>query len=497
MNHKIRIAIQRVDTLESGTRTSNEDQLEGSEFQFTSKDQVQKYLEDARKTMDESQIKVLLTSLGVDSVDAALTVVASMSDEEALATFKTIAECMKKANPDTNKDVLMAAPERQQPTTDVNMPIYTTGPTKQKVELTNTDADQVKRQIENYVNKQLDQIKTQDGSSLRDWVHQEGDIQKVLTSPEFKVKQLGYKLLTSVESFVKSLQPKAPRQVDAFIEENGKNIRDWFSKLQVTATKKTARVSKLASLDQTATFTRAALTQLERIETALKNPQVVRDLELHVLGDGGAKILQFFINFDGRVRSGGFEFVLNEEIYDMLLEFNDLLSGNFDFPALQNVENVINQLQVLVDTELTETSDLNHLGDNGKLNSEELWDKFREEEDPEGLLENQSEGSFDVWDENDLLSVEWEEVLEDPEGSAHQLSIPVEDAVRKAEEMQRLNAAWDHFQDEGASDSNVSEKFTNSLDNLDQQWYRFSQEQVLSALADTIEAYDVLPQPGV
>lgn len=467
MNHKIRIAISRVDTPEPGTGTFTNAQLEGGEFQFTSREEVQKYLEDARKTMDEGQIKVLLTALGVESVEAALTMVATLTEEEAAAKLKMLGEMIKTAD---------------QSSTDVNMPMYTTSPDAPKIELTNVEADQIKKKVEQHILKQLDQIKSTDGSSLRDWVHQEGDLQRVLTSNEFKVKQLGYKLLTSVEEFVRGLGDKAM----PFMKENGGNVRQWLTKMHITASMKAKTVKPRKARVITATFTKESFSQLERFNQALNNPEIRQKIDHQLLGDDGARLLSVFVEFDAKIRNGGLEFVLNESTYDDLVDFFDIMDQHISGPALLNCGGVIEQLEVATETEFKgDFEKLNELGDNGHAAEDTMWETFLEQNDDELLLDPADIGNFHIYDENGITELEWEAVLEDLEGASIRLERPVEEVEHMAHEMQRLNQEWTSFYND--YNGPASEEFRETLNNLDQQWYNFSQEQVLKELADAIE----------
>lgn len=500
MNHKIRIAISRVDTQESGTGTSTNAQLEGGEFQFTSKDQVKQYLEDARKTMNEGQIKVLLMSLGVESVDDAMTMVANMTDEEVAAKFSQLALMLKTAD---------------QSSTDVNMPMYNIDNMKnQKIELTNADAEKVKQEVEKYIDQQLDQIKTQDGATLRDWVHQEGDIHKVLTSTEFKVKQLGYKLLTGVEGFIKSLNSRDQKSVSEFIKENGTNIRDWFNKtLTVKASTCCKMAPKLASMEAKATFTLKAAESYGRILEALKNPAVQAEVA-RLLGPQGENLLRNFVFMDSQIRADGFESCLDETSYDALMELFSKLSQQPLGPALQNCKSVLDQLEILiVETLQGEFSWFDNpqgSGDGmGSVDPETAkWNKFVDEHDTNDLLTEDEVGVFDLKDPNELESVEWEAVVgipgdpKDPSSPdlqplAEKLDITVQEMIEKANQLKALNRAWDNFSDERDDSSVVDtedQQVQERLDSFDQQWYQFDQEQVLTDLANALEVFGAEPK---
>lgn len=475
MNHKIRIAISRVDSQESGTGTFTNAQLEGGEFQFTSKDQVKQYLEDARKTMNEDQIKVLLVSLGCESVDDAMTMVANMSDEDVVAKFAEMAAMLKTAD---------------QSSTDVNMPMFNIDNMKnQKIDLVNGEADKVKKQIEGFIDQQLDQIKTQDGSSLRDWVHQEGGIQKVLTSTEFKVKQLGYKLMKAVETFVKGL-PEAP--AEEFVKENGSNIREWLNKLQVSATVKPAcecpRRARVAAMKETASFTLKAMDEYQHIQDALKNDQVNEQLE-QLLGPGADVLLYNFVYFDASVRKVDIRAALNDEVFGSLCDFMSVMGPHMDSsPALANCKSVIDQLEVLVENEFGgDSSELNNLGETGR-SEEATWAGFMDKEDVSDALDVNNVGVFNLEDANGLVSVEWEAALEEPEAMAAKLDMEVSEVIEKAQQLKNLNEMWDAFQDDWEGPHADLE---DQLTDLEQQWEQFSQDQVLADLVKVLEVFGV------
>jgi hypothetical protein len=387
------------------------------------------------------------------------------------------------------------------------MPMYNIDNMKnQKIELTNTEAAKVKSLVEQEIDKQLDQIKTQDGATLRDWVHQEGGIQKVLTSTEFKVKQLGYKLLTNVENFVKQLGSKDSTGVEEFIKENGTNIRDWFNKaLQVNASAKPSCCTKLIDhvekFEASAKFTLRAADQVSRIMKALNDPTVKAEVE-KLLGPNGVYMLRNFIGFDGNIRNEGSEAVLGEGPFNALVQLFSVLEPyiNASTPGLQNCKSVIDQFELFVEVNLDgDASQLDELTSREGAD-DTAWETFCEQNNINGLLNEDEPGDFNLKDLNEVVSVEWEEVLgiygdpqEDPAvhaALAAKLDITVPELIETAQQLKNLNEMWDQFQD---SWEGPHGDLKGLLEPLDEQWSQVNQEQIMTELANVLETVGTNP----